>query len=391
MSDHSRTVAGSSHKKQVSESGPNSDIRSGLYKLLERLVEFQTVTGDYQQSAECLSYIEQWCSDRGLFTHELVQNNFPSLVAGTNPGKKFDLMFSAHIDVLPGHEAQFSLIEDNNKLYGRGVYDMKFAAACFMQLINEFQNQLADYNVGFMFTSDEEVGGANGTKALVDQGFLADLCIVPDGGDNWCVEEAAKGAWLVKLECRGKSSHGSRPWAGDNAAEKLIKLLPKLLSLNSNQPEGATIALTKIKGGEAVNAVAEKAEATLDVRFLDILDYEYIHNHFKRLAKQHGCSLSPLIFVEPIQHDLKSWGHKNFNKIVSEVVGTKNKDLSSCLSLGGSDGRFFAKAGADVIVCRPVGGGTHAEDEWIDEQSFYQYYEVLKRFIISIQKNNKTL
>ena len=39
-----------------------------------------------------------------------------------------------------------------------------------------------------------------------------------DGGDNWQLEEVAKGAWRARVSTSGVAVHGSRPWTGRSAS-----------------------------------------------------------------------------------------------------------------------------------------------------------------------------
>ena len=69
-----------------------------------------------------------------------------------------------------------------------------------------------------MFTTDEELGGENGVGELLKHGWSAGLAVIPDGGENWQVESAAKGPLRAEIVClAGRSAHGSRPWEGENA------------------------------------------------------------------------------------------------------------------------------------------------------------------------------
>src|SRR5688572_22732928 len=66
------------------------------------------------------------------FTVEQFENNgIPSLLIYNSPTRpeKFKVILNAHLDVVPGRDEQYSPQEKDGKLYGRGTYDMKAAAA----------------------------------------------------------------------------------------------------------------------------------------------------------------------------------------------------------------------------------------------------------------------
>jgi succinyl-diaminopimelate desuccinylase len=48
---------------------------------------------------------------------------------------------------------------------------------------------------------------------------------------------------------------------------------------------------------------------------------------------------------------------------------------------GGSDARFIACHGIPVILSRPLVGGLHSPDEWIDIESMGLYFRICEEFI----------
>ncbi len=236
---------------------------SKLTQLLGDLVAFQTVTSEAHPTEDCFDYLEKHLTDAGLHVTRFSINQYPSLVANTQKNQKPRVLLQAHIDVVPAIETHFNLEKQGGKLYGRGVYDMKFAAACYLQLVDDLKNELDKYDFGIMFTSDEELGGQDGVSALLEQGYSADVCVLPDGGDNWEIETASKGVWIARAYTTGKSAHGSRPWEGESAIERLIGALQDVRKLFGEQhADSNTLSISKISGGSAMNQVADKAEAT---------------------------------------------------------------------------------------------------------------------------------
>ncbi len=139
-------------------------------------------------------------------------NGFSSLVATTTDTKNPTIFLQAHLDVVPADPEAFTLIRKGKNLVGRGSFDMKYAAACYLLLAEELSDNMQQHDFGIMLTTDEEDGGNDGVRYLLDQGYACDVCISPDGGDNWRLESAAKGQWLTEITAIGKTAHGSRPW-----------------------------------------------------------------------------------------------------------------------------------------------------------------------------------
>ncbi len=349
-----------------------------LRDLLADLVAFQTESGQYDATAELLSFVKYFADQRGYHTTEYVSNDFPSLVVRSRMSEKPTVTLQAHIDVVKARDDLYRLVADGDKLYGRGVYDMKFAVACYLKLLDELTNDSQTYNFALMLTSDEEIGGQDGVRYVLDQDYQTDVCVLPDGGDNWEIEERAKGACLAVVTAKGITAHGSRPWEGDNASQKVINAVHEMQKLDTGKRDGVTVAITQMKSDTAMNQIPEAACVSLDIRFMTMDEYEDIHTKLNKIAKKHGCDVEMAVFIEPMKTNLQHPLVELFTDIAAKMT---DRPVKSRTSLGASDGRFFARKDIPTIIMRPEGGGAHSDDEWISEASMEQYYEVLKQYI----------
>lgn len=188
------------------------DSHKDLDGILEDLVAFRTVTGDYEAAMGCLGYAEAYLKNQGMKVARHEFNGFPSLVATTRRAKTPKVLLQSHIDVVAAPDSCFNIKRKGNKLFGRGVMDMKFATAVFLKIAGDLKDSLADYDFGIMLTSDEETGGADGVKALLDAGYGAGVCLLPDAGKGWKLETSHKGCWIGCAKAKGVAAHGSKPW-----------------------------------------------------------------------------------------------------------------------------------------------------------------------------------
>ncbi len=350
-----------------------------LTRVLADLVAFQTVSGEYEPAAACLDYIESYLVKRGLHIKRLEFNGFPSLVATTRETKRPRVLLQAHLDVVCCPDALYKLSEKDGRLIGRGVFDMKFAAAVFLQVVDSLKYKLTDYDFGIMFTTDEEVGGSNGVKALLDSGYGAKVCILPDAGDSWQIETTHKGAWIAALSASGKSSHGSRPWEGDNAIHRLIDALSEIKDLfKAQNSDSDSLSINKIFGGTVMNQVADKAEAILDMRFLSNEGYAELHEKIANIAARYKVKTKTMYCIKVFKTDVTHPLVASFLQIAEQING---QPLRQTRSLGTSDAHFFAKHGIPTILVRPEGGCAHGDEEWIGKQGFEKYYQLVKAYV----------
>jgi len=355
-----------------------------MEKIFNKLISFRTISDDQNSNRQALSWIKQSIAKLPVTVVDYEKNGFLSLLITTRPTKTPAIWFQGHLDIVPAPDHLFSLREENGKWYGRGTYDMKFALACYLKLLFDFGEDLPSYDFGIMITTDEEIGGMNGVGALVEDGFIAESCFLPDGGTDWHYEKAAKGAWHFLVESRGKSTHGSRPWTGQNAIEQLMEFLTLIKKEFATEPCGdeehyhSTISVGKIEGGEAVNKVPDFAKAFVDIRFVPETTKEALEAKIIKIAnKFSGISLRDLSVGGSYQIDPSSSHHKMFYEAVRTEMPFEPKGI---LSHGSSDARFFAERGIPVVMTRPKGGGLHSDEEWIDKEDLKRFYRVIKQY-----------
>lgn len=360
-----------------------STDKGKLIELLEKLVKYPTETGAETATNKCFEYLSMYLNQRGMAVTELVSSGFPVLMASTTASKQPKVLLQSHIDVVPAHEVQYVMQRRDGRLYGRGTFDMKFAAACYLMLIDELQTELQEYDFGIMFTSDEEI--ANGSvQDMLSQGFYegTEVCILPDAGLNWEIEASCNGAWFMELTANGHTAHGSRPWEGDNAIDRLFECLTQIKAIFGDpKPEHSSLNIGQIEGGTVANQVPAEAKAVLDMRFKDMDDYSVKRPQVESIANKLGLSIRTLASAPPIRIDLTNPYVKTFIDMARDISG---REIKPCHSLGSSDAHHFVERGIPTILMRPEGGGPHSDNEWVKEDDFIRYYELIKAYVTEV-------
>lgn len=319
----------------------------------------------------------------------LQKNGVNSLYASTSKGKHCKLLLQAHIDVVPTEDQPFR--SGSGKYYGRGVYDMLFAAAVYLTLIEELGHDLRKYNLGIMLSGDEELGGFDGVLPFLEQGYSTDICILPDAGNNFGgLNIAAKGISTHTLRIHGKSHHGSRPWEGDGAGAKLIHFLSEVENIfDTSDTSNSTLTIATLNAGSADNQGPAYADTTLDIRYKDKADLKRIKHELDILLKKYNGELLKLVEGDDYQLDLSNQHVKNFVTLYEKYIG---KSVEHTKAFGSSDARFFAAHNIPVIMFRPDGGGAHGDNEWISAESVQKFYQLLKEYVVmtaTMEKNNE--
>lgn len=355
-----------------------------LEKTLNRLISFKSVSRDFKENSRQLDYIEKELAGN-LFVERFTSNGYPSLIASTRKTSRPKLALAAHGDVVPASAPLFIARRVGTKIFGRGVNDMKFAIACYLTLVNDLKEKAKDYDFAIMITSDEELGGLNGVRYLLEKGFRPEVCLLPDGGQNWEIQRGAKGVLNLRIRSHGIATHGSRPWDGRNAIEQLIGFLNEIKRLFPQEPCGDnghfhnSLNIGKIEGGQAVNQVPDFAQTDLDIRFTDEASKATLQKELKKIAGSLGRVMIEQT-LSGASYTLNPNGRyaKLFANIVNEIVGKEPKYITSH---GSSDARFLAEKNIPTILTRPAGGGHHSDREWIDLADLENFYAVLKEFV----------
>ena len=257
---------------------------------------------------------------------------------------------------------------------------MKGNVAVLMQLFAE--QELKFQSMALMLTFDEESGGFNGVNYLLNEvGYSCDCAIVPDGGNNFRLITNQKGFLFIKISAQGKSAHGSRPWTGENALEKLINVYSEIkkefnFDSSSNYWQ-ITFNLGHLEGGNAVNKVPDQATALLDFRFPQREDERKILNFFDKLIKDYqGLSYEVILTGAP----LVSINNVYFDKLIKAAKRLGIKLKKDC-DFPASDARFFSARNIPVLMFNPHCSPGHIDGEWVDLASLEKFYLLLVEFL----------
>lgn len=214
-------------------------------EILRDLVGFKSVTPD---DAGCLDYISKFIQELGGNVQRVDRNNTTNLLATIGSGEKI-FAFAGHVDVVPTGDVKlwknqdpFTLFQDGDDLYGRGVADMKGAIAAFLASLAEFvkNHEKQTYKIMLVITSDEEGSAIDGTPVLVEylqqNNITLDYCLV---GEPSCVDKLGdtikvgrRGSLTGELTVHGKQGHIAYPHLCQNPIHDFASVMAELVAIN---------------------------------------------------------------------------------------------------------------------------------------------------------------
>jgi succinyl-diaminopimelate desuccinylase len=335
MNDHEREIT-SEEEYAMSFERVLSEVdkaENEITELCSRLVQFNSAHPE-GRTDECVAFIKEYFDKHGIEAEIHSKNPIKPNIVATIPGTgDRKILWVGHLDVVPEGQADSwayspygGKITDDGFIHGRGSSDMKGACAGAMvaaRILSELKEPIEN-SVDFWFTADEEIGGTDGARWLAEEKrFKGDVCIIGDGNggglENPCIDLGCKGSARTKLIARGKTSHGSAPYLGENAITKLMKVIPWVEKIGEYQlelPEEVeglipgtldfhlkTQTLTQEQEWAAkhslrhptvtckkINVVPDYAEAEFDIRLTPGSNPVKVKERIEQLVKESGVS-----------------------------------------------------------------------------------------------------
>jgi succinyl-diaminopimelate desuccinylase len=350
--------------------------------LAETLIAHDTSTAEGVRAA--MAFIAGWLDAQGVAHRESDVNGLPTLVASAGAGPT-TILWSAHVDVVPGSPDQFQPRREDGRLYGRGAYDMKGALAAMLAALADLtanHSAAGGAAAKLVLVADEESDSkplhAKATARLVAAGHVGDFVICGEPTDLH-IGVQAKGALVLRLDVRGRSAHGSTPALGRNAVLEAIDLYHRVERLpfmagRSQLFDPPTVNLGRIAGGDAVNRVPDRCTLVLDVRHLPGQDPDEVVAQVRSL----GAPVEVLYQVPAADLDPR---HPAVQLLRRVVHGHREGRALSVGRAGASDAVLFLERGIPSVEFGPAGAAHHGPDEHVEISSLRVYRRVLTEFV----------
>ena len=276
-----------------------------------------------------------------------------------------------HLDTVwpKGSLVVMPLREEDGRLFGPGVYDMKAGTAILLTALKVLREtgQTVRHPVRMLFTSDEEVGSVTSRALIESEARRSCLAMVLEpalaGGQ---LKTFRKGVGDFTVVAHGRAAHaGGDHQKGVNAIEELAYHIPALQKL-TNYEAGTTINVGMIKGGSASNVVPEHAEMEVDFRISRMTEIDRIMAAMQGLQPVlpgTRLEISGGLNRPPMEHNATMV--KTFDQARRLATGI-GLTLEEGSTGGGSDGNFTAALGTPTLDgMGAVGDGAHAVHEHI--------------------------
>jgi succinyl-diaminopimelate desuccinylase len=278
-----------------------------------------------------------------------------------------------------------------------GIAAAVYAAECLKRA-----GLTLDGTVEVSGTVDEESGGFAGVAFLCESGLIqsdrVDQVIIPEplGVDRICIGH--RGVYWFEIIAHGRVAHGSMPFLGVSAIERMarlletlrIELLPSLAERITRMPvvpEGArraTLNVNSILGGQAGQSpqtpcVADRCSAIFDRRFLPEEGFESTKLEIEALLEKQGegFELHDRMIVHPVETPRYAPVVVALERAIEDALG---REATIIASPGTYDHKHVTRIGG-ILDCVAYGPGilelAHQPDEYCAIDDLMRSTEVI--------------
>ncbi len=312
--------------------------------------------------------------------------NVIGIARGTGGGRS--LLLNAHMDTVGvvGMERPHDPYIRDNRLYGRGAYDMKGGLAAIMAAGAAAKKLGLRGDVIVTAVADEEYASI-GTSSIVKR-WRTDAAIVTEPTElNICT--AHKGfAWL-DVETEGIAAHGSRPDLGVDAIVKMGKVLVGLEELDhslraapSHRLLGSgSVHASLIRGGQELSSYPKHCLLSVERRTVPGETLQKVETELPRIFERISATDSTFkarvktsMVREPFEVSLDEPIVRTVQSKATAILGREPGEIGQT---GWMDSALLSAAGIPTVVFGPGGEGAHAVVEWSNLEHVERCAEIL--------------
>ena len=375
--------------------------------LIRKLVGFDTTSRE--SNLALIDWVRGYLADHGVASTLTFDDDgrkaklFATLPARDGNATHGGIVLSGHTDVVPV-DAQpwdsnpFEVTVKDDRLYGRGVTDMKSFSAVGLAFVPEFLRRGLAKPVHFALSYDEEVGCIGVRRLIADlvaRGVHPAGCIVGEPtGMELVVAHKGKKSWRCRV--RGFEAHSSLTPQGVNAVQIACEIVAYIAQRardfrDAGHQDGAydvpytTVHVGVIHGGTALNIVPRDCRFDFEIRHLPFDDPDAFFTDVREFASR---------FL-PSMHAVNVATYVEFDQL-SSLPGFDTHDGSAITALGhacngtaevgkvsfGTEASLFHDANVPTVICGPGHiAQAHQPNEWVALEQLARCEAFMRRLV----------
>jgi acetylornithine deacetylase len=347
---------------------------SGVGELTQELVRVESINPglDPAGSGEhrVARVVAEWGERAGLdvAVEEPAQGRPNVIVTAKGSGGGRTLLLNGHLDTVgvAGMDDPFSGRIEDDRLYGRGAYDMKGGVAACLVACGRAQGLGLRGDVVVTAVADEEVASIG--SVAVAASCRADGAIVAEPTEER-LGIAHRGFAGFHIRVAGRAAHGSRPDLGVDAIARTGPILTRIAELDSQLQERnrhpllgtGSVHASVISGGQEYSSYPAACDLEAERRTVPGETDEHVAREIAALVGDVDATWELLVTRGPFEID-------DDEAIIGIVA--RNADGPEKIGLPfWTDAALLQGAGIPTVLFGPCGEGAHAEVEWVSVAS----------------------
>ena len=386
---------------------PAADAAAGLpaWEMIRTLVAFDTTSRE--SNLALIDWVRTYLEARGAhcvltFDDDRRKANlFATLAARDGNATTGGIVLSGHTDVVPvdgqpWDTNPFAATLIGDKVFGRGVADMKCFSATGLAFVPEFVRRGLARPLHFALSYDEETG-CIGVRRLIDdivrRGVRPLGCIVGEPtGMELVVAHKGRTSWRCRV--RGHEAHSSLTPLGVNAVQIACEIVTYLTNMARGfRDHGAhddaydvpytTVHTGVISGGTALNIVPRDCHFDFEIRHLPFDDPAELIAEVRDYARRFLPEMQKVAPDAAIEFDLLSTlpGFDTHGESAIAQLGRTCSGAHDHRKVSfGAEASLFHDATIPAVICGPGHiAQAHQPNEWVALEQLERCATFMKR------------
>lgn len=379
-----------------------SDLQAQI-DWITRLVRHDTTSRN--SNLNLIEDVESYLNEHAV-TSTRVPNHDGSkanLYFSVGPNVEGGVVLSGHTDVVPvdgqpWDTDPWTVVEKDEKLYGRGTADMKSFSAIGLSLLPKMLAADLKRPICFALSYDEEIG-LLGAPAMIEEmkrRLPMPAAVIVGEPSDMQVVDGQKGIALFRTEITGHEAHSSQPHRGASAIMAAGRLIAKITEMTERrrnaapsdcpfEPPYTSMSVGVIQGGTAPNILARRCGFTWDVRVVPGDDVRAIRAEYEEEASKVLADMQAIAPDCQITTEMLADGPplmpRPENPAAELVQGLTGSSRRHSVSYAAEAGQF-QEAGFPTVICGPGSiDQAHQPNEFIKISQVAEGTRFMRRLI----------
>jgi tripeptide aminopeptidase len=289
----------------------------------------------------------------------------------------------AHLDTVFPAGTQLAARRDGRRIIGPGICDNGRGLAVMVALAQVFQRCRTSFArpVEFVATTGEEgVGDLRGAKFHFASGPRPFAVVALDGAGDERIVNTALGCRRFRIEYRGPGGHSWSAFGVPNPVHAAGRATTMLAGLRVDGAGPASLSVSRIAGGMAVNSIPEDAWLEVDARGTRDATLARFEREIRAVAaaaaaeeNQRRARGTPALTYQITRIGDRPGGQTPDDGalVVAAVAATRLVGRSPEMATASTDANAAIGVGAPAIAIGGggLGGDAHSSREWFDNSA----------------------